>query len=84
MEDLKTYTIEDGETLRMLLSFSFELDLSHPSVQSLRVFQKNDLDYILNEFLKKKTNASVLYYNVVHNEESKDFIYIIATATGIP
>ena len=43
----------------------------------------DDLDNLvakINEFLKKKTNASVSYHNV----ESKDFTYVIATATGIP
>jgi LysM repeat protein len=42
----------------------------------------DDLDNLvakINEFLKK-TNASVSYHNV----ESKDFTYVIATATGIP
>jgi hypothetical protein len=42
-----------------------------------------DLDNLvakINEFLKKKTNASVSYHNV----ESKDSTYVIATATGIP
>jgi hypothetical protein len=43
----------------------------------------DDLDNLvtkINEFLKNKTNASVSYHNV----ESKDFTYVIATATGIP
>jgi hypothetical protein len=42
-----------------------------------------DLDNLvakINEFLKKKINASVSYHNV----ESKDFTYVIATVTGIP
>jgi hypothetical protein len=47
------------------------------------VSPSDDLDNLvtkINEFLKNKTNASVSYHNV----ESKDFTYVIATATGIP